>query len=135
GFHRLDPLELELIAALSRRCDVLAWLVGVPGQLSWTMLESAVQQLVSRVTNPLLIDHVPEPATPFTRLGRSLFPTEPVRPPRSGPLAGLFTLEAVDSPREVEAVAKRIKADYLASQATGRPLRLSDIAVVIPGPD
>jgi RecB family exonuclease len=135
GFHRLERLELELIAALSRRCDVVAWLVGVPGQLSGGLLESTVRRLTGKGIEALVVEHAPAATSPFTNLGRSLFPVQPVRSARSEPLPGLFRLEAANSTVEVEAVAKRIKADYLASQATGRPLRLSDVAVVIPGPD
>jgi ATP-dependent helicase/DNAse subunit B len=52
---------------------------------------------------------------------------------RAGP-PGLFKLE-VDSPlEEAEATARHIKSDYLDSQKTDHPLRLSDIAVIIPGP-
>jgi ATP-dependent helicase/DNAse subunit B len=135
GFYRLERLELEFIAALSQRCDVLAWLVGAPGQRSWSLLEGTVKGLAERGREPQVIDHVPAPTNPFARLGRGLFPVEPIRVTRCVPLPGLFRLEAANSPLEVEAVARRIKADYLASQETARPLRLSDIAVVIPGPD
>jgi RecB family exonuclease len=135
GFHRLERLELELIAALALRCEVLAWLVGVPGQPSWNMLESVVERLREGATDPLVLDHVPEPTTPFTRLGRRLFSPEPMPSTRSQPLPGLYKLETANNALEVEAVAKRIKADYLDSQKTDRPLRLSDIAIVIPGPD
>src|SRR5437763_15812997 len=41
----------------------------------------------------------------------------------------------VGRPRQgVEEAARQIKADYLASQKPDRPLRLSDVAVIIPGP-
>jgi hypothetical protein len=135
GFHRLERLELELIAALARRCDVLAWLVGVPGQLSWSALESTVNRLREGGTQPFVLDHVPEPTTCFAQLGRRLFPAEQARTTRKSALSGLYKLETANSTLEVEAVAKCIKADYLDSQATDRPLRLSDMAVVIPGPE
>jgi ATP-dependent helicase/DNAse subunit B len=41
----------------------------------------------------------------------------------------------VDTPLgEAEEAARQIKADYLDSQKTDHPLRLSDVAVIIPGP-
>jgi ATP-dependent helicase/nuclease subunit B len=136
GFHRLERLELKLIAALSGRCDVLAWLVGVPGQRSWSLLEAAVKRLQEEATRPIVIDYLPAPRNSLTHLGRSLFPIEPRQANKEkAALTELFRLETADNVLEVEAAAKRIKADYLASQKSARPLRLSDIAVVIPGPD
>jgi superfamily I DNA/RNA helicase len=134
GFHRLDRLELELIAALARRREILAWLVGVPGQLSWGVLECAVQRLTAQA-RVLVIDHMPDTATPLARLGRSLFPAGPPSVQRSGTVPGLYRLDTDNSRLEVEAVATRIKSDYMTLQASDRPFRLCDIAVVIPGPD
>jgi PD-(D/E)XK nuclease superfamily/Exodeoxyribonuclease V, gamma subunit len=135
GFHRFDRLELELIAALSNRRDILAWLVGIPGQVSCRTMDWAVQYLHARARKVLVVDHSPSSVAPMAGLGRSLFPEEPTRIERKGPLPGLYRLDADNSTLEVEAVAKRIKSDYLALQATDQPLRLCDIAVVIPGPD
>lgn len=144
GFHRLERLELKLIAALSGGCDVLTWLVAVPGQRSWALLEFAVNWLQEAGTKALVVDHLPAAKNPLAQLGRRLFPSEPGGILSCKPKQGrketaaqpeLFRLETADNVLEVEAVAKRIKADYLASQTSDRPLRLSDVAVVIPGPD
>jgi RecB family exonuclease len=132
GFHRLERIELELIAALSHRCNVLVWLVGVPGQASWPTLASAVQLLQNRGASPVLVEHMPGSVGLFSGLGRRLFGAGGAAPDET--IRGLVKLEADDATDEVEIVAKRIKADYLASQLTDRPLRLSDIAVVLPGP-
>jgi hypothetical protein len=160
GFHRLERLELELIATLARRCEVFLWLVGNPGQRSWQTVESATKFLKSRVAEISVVDHFPKPLGSLAGVGRALFagdadPQMSIEPSRSSssgngravsdPLfdyaeaklaapARLFKLEAVSPLAEVEAVAKRIKNNFLKSQAGPRPLRLSDIAVVIPGP-
>jgi hypothetical protein len=45
GFHRFEPLELDLIAALSGVRDVVLWLVGIPGTPSWRTVEAATALL------------------------------------------------------------------------------------------
>jgi hypothetical protein len=134
GFHRLERAELELIAALSHRCRVLVWLVGVPGQLSWQTLEAATELLHSRGAEPSVIDHTPAAAAALPTLGRRLIPIEPIRDVESTVPPEVFKLEAASPVAEVETIARRIKSDYLATRVTDHPLRLADIAVVIPGP-
>ncbi|MBY0525746.1 MAG: PD-(D/E)XK nuclease family protein [Gemmataceae bacterium] len=112
GFHQLEPLALDLVAALSRGRNVLLWLVGKPGESSWATVESATDRLRAR-EDVRVVDHL-------------------VPPVASGPQGQLFKCEALDAVTEVETVARQIKAEYLASQATSRPLRLADIAVVLP---
>ncbi len=145
GFHRLEAVELNLIAALSHRCDVWLWLVGTPGQASWRTVEAATRHLQRRAISLGVIDWTPA-ADGLPALGRRLFPAEDGTQARSASegwilpslalraCVGVWRLEASGMAAEVEAVAKRIKADYLATEATGRPLRLSEIALVIPGP-
>src|SRR5207249_11615849 len=42
GFHRFEPVELDLMAALSYIVpEVLVWLVGIPGTPSWRTVEVA----------------------------------------------------------------------------------------------
>jgi RecB family exonuclease len=134
GFHRLGRAELELIAALSHPCEVIVWLVGVPGHWSWRTLQSATELLRTLGAVSSVFDHVPECETPLAALGRGLFPIVPVRDVTPNVPPQVFKLEVPGPLAEVEAVARQIKADYLASQATSRPLRLADIAVVLPGP-
>jgi hypothetical protein len=145
GFHRLEAVELNLIAALSHRCDVWLWLVGTPGQASWRTVEAATRHLQRRAISLGVIDWIPT-TDGLPAIGRCLFPAadgtqarrvnegeiHPSLTRRVG--VGVWRLEAPGTAAEVEAVAQRIKADYLAAEATSRPLRLSDIALVIPGP-
>jgi RecB family exonuclease/superfamily I DNA/RNA helicase len=132
GFHRLERVELDLLAALGERRDVLVYLVGTPGQRSWETLEDAGEYLQAR--RGRIIDHVPDASSPLAALGRRLFPQEPADvPPEKTP--GLFCAETDSAVAEIELTATRIKADYLAASATDQPLRLSDVAVVIPGPE
>jgi hypothetical protein len=133
GFHRLDPIELTLIAALSQRCDVWLWLVGVPGRWSWPTLETATRFLQNKTRQITITDLVP-PSTGLSALGRSLFSQTDSAPSSASSLSQIFQMEAPDAAAEVEMAAKRIKADYLASQKSGNPLRLSDFAVVVPNP-
>lgn len=144
GFHRLETVEVNLIAALARRCDVWLWLVGMPGQIGWRTLEEITRSLRQRGQQTSVIDFVP-PSVGLSALGRTLFPSGgegktrargeiDVRPAVSPANAAVWKLEAADRAAEVETAAKRIKTAFLDSQETGRPLRLSDVAVVIPGP-
>jgi hypothetical protein len=141
GFHRLERAELDLIAALSQRCDVLVWLVGVPGQVSWPTVETEINWLQSHGADPAILCVSDQPG-PLAALGRSLFPSGEWRvascktpasflTTRHWPLA---TLESADPTAEIEAVARSIKSDYLAAAKANQPFRLSDIAVVIPCP-
>ncbi len=152
GFHRLEPVELDLIAALGKARDVVLWLVGNPGTPAWETVEKATEYLKEKNSNTLILDRGFEDsapatlrtlATPFSEIGRRLFRSEldtnsndkgtPLLARRAAP-PGLFKLE-VDTPlEEAEETARQIKADYLDSQKTDRPLRLSDVAVIIPGP-
>ncbi len=137
GFHRLETVELNLIAALAHRCDVWLWLVGTPGQVSWRTVEVATRHLQRRAGSMCVADWIP-PAGGLAEVGRRLFPVEEAPPEGEtesrAPLAGVWRLEASGPAAEVEAVAKRVKADYLAAEKTGRPFRLSEVALVIPGP-
>jgi hypothetical protein len=158
GFHRFELLELDLIAALSHVRDVVLWLVGIPGTHSWRTVEAATEFLIEKGDRTAVVDRGFEDSTPATRcedstsatsfeklvratsfggIGRRLFRSEGTpllarRATESPP--GLFKLEVVSPLDEVEAVARRIKADYLDLQNTDHPLRLSDVAVIIPGP-
>jgi RecB family exonuclease len=134
GFHRLERAELELIATLSKPCEVIVWLVGVPGHRSWRTLQSATELLQRLGAASSIIDHVPSCEAPLAALGRSLFPIEPIRDVKPMVPPQVFKLEVHSPVAEVEAVARQIKADYLASESTDHPLRLADIAVVLPGP-
>ena len=150
GFHRLDPVELDCVAALSHQCDVLAWLVGRPGQRYWRTIESAAERLCERGLRPTVVDHFPDVTGPLEGIGRTLFPDRGQDAPApcattrdsqesapenadSGDTEKLYRLESSGIIAELEAVASHIKADFLAAAASKRPLRLSDIAVVIPG--
>jgi ATP-dependent helicase/DNAse subunit B len=153
GFHRLEPVELDLIAALGKVRDVVLWLVGNPGTPAWETVKKATEYLKDKSPSTLVRDQGFEdsaPAiqltsvTPFAEIGRRLFRSEldanlnnkgaPLLARRAAP-PGLFKLE-VDTPLdEAEEAARHIKADYLDSQNRKRPLRLSDVAVIIPGPD
>jgi ATP-dependent helicase/DNAse subunit B len=142
GFHRFEPVELELIAALSKVRDVVLWLVGIPETPSWKTVEAATAGLKEKGTQTSVLDHDFEdsaPATPLGAVGRRLFQGElqinsedQVSP--SLARGAMFKLEVSSPLEEVEATAQQIKADYLDSQKTDRPLRLSDVAVIIPGP-
>src|SRR5262249_11696526 len=77
GFHRLDLAELDLIAALSQRCTVVLWLLGVPGQLSWRTAQAAYQFLEAKASVARVIDYEPDDPQPLVRVGRCLFPAEP----------------------------------------------------------
>ncbi len=141
GFHRLERLELELIAALARHSEVLLWMVGVPGQRSWRTVEEATQVLQDCGGEVSVIDHAPKGGGGIAELGRRLFqvnakPQTMGAKPQAidGKAPAIFKLECASTLAEVEAVAKQIKKDFVDSQAGPRPLRLSDIAVVIPGP-
>jgi ATP-dependent helicase/DNAse subunit B len=151
GFHRLEPVELDLIAALGKACDVYLWLVGVPGTSSWKTVEDATKLLELKCGQKLRVDRGFEdlaPATSFSQVGRRLFQNEekPLlgRWASVGTSTGLSKLEVNGPLEEVETVAKQIKSDYLESHKLrplgdpsqpGSPLRLSDVAVIIPGPD
>jgi hypothetical protein len=146
GFHRFEPLELDLIAALSHERDVVLWLVGIPGTPSWRTVEATTAFLKEKGDQTGIVDRGFEDSTPATKLtlaspfreiGRRLFRREGApllarRATESPP--ELFKLEVVSPLDEVETVARQIKADYLDSQDTDHPLRLSDVAVIIPGP-
>jgi ATP-dependent helicase/DNAse subunit B len=149
GFHRFEPVELELIAALSKVQEVGLWLVGIPDTASWRTVEEATTFLKARGERTTIIDwgfKDSAPATPFAPLGRRLFENA-LHTKENGEAGSSLTLRAgvsklpklykleVASPLgEVEAVARQIKADYLEAQMTDLPLRLSDVAVIIPGP-
>lgn len=134
GFQRLERIELELLAAISERCDVLVWLVGVPGQHPWTLLEHATAILKSQGSQVEVVDD-PDSTPPLrAELGRSLFPLTASRPMSGAAIPGLYQLNAADAVAEVEAVARWIKDRYREAQRQGKPVRLSDFAVIIPGP-
>jgi hypothetical protein len=134
GFHRLDVVELQLLAALARSCPTLVWLAGTKGQVSWQTVEFATDWLRGHVSDVLIEDHEPA-ATGMAVIGRQLFPAAPGhRPPATTELPGVYKLEALSPAEEVEEVARHIKADYHSALTTARPLRLSDVAVVLPGP-
>jgi hypothetical protein len=134
GFHRLERVELELVAALSHHCETLVWLTGSPGQLAWETVQSATSLLQERGATLAVYDVVGATPPALAALGRSLFPIEPARSRIDDPLPGLFRLEASCPAAEVEAVARRIKHIYRAAEATGKPFRLSEVAIVLPGP-
>lgn len=132
SFHRFDHTELELIAALARRCTVLLWLTAAPGGLSWASVEVTVQHLRDRATRVQVIDHVPT-ATGLAVIGRKLFPARAALGLPAEPLDvdGLYRLEARNPMHEVEQVVAQIKA----ARAAGHPSQLTDVAIVIPQPE
>jgi ATP-dependent helicase/DNAse subunit B len=140
GFHRFERRELDLLASLAELVPVTAWLVGTPGQTSWRAVEFATSYL-QEAGATLAICDVEPPASALAAIGRRLFPLQEnseavgrlkaeqlVSPPG---LALATTPTALD---EVEQLAAIIKEEVRRTQASGHPLRLSEIAVVIPGP-
>ena len=140
GFHRFEPGELDLIANLAEFAPVAVWLAAVPGQTSWRSAEFATRYLQDASVEMTLCDAEP-PAGPLATLGRRLFalhenadsgrddsPEKVAAPP------GLALATAPTALEEVEQLAAHIKADVRQAQASDNPLRLSEIAVVIPGP-
>jgi hypothetical protein len=87
GFHRLEPVELDLIAALGKVREVVLWLVGNPGTPAWETVKSATEYLQGKEPNTFISDRGFEdsaPATqgsaiqmtmhtPFSEFGRRLF--------------------------------------------------------------
>lgn len=132
GFHRLEPIELDLIAASSVYSDILLWVVGVAGRREWATLDAAVEHLRRRGTPLRLVDHYRDPPTPLAALGRRLFDSVPHA--AATPSPEVFTLKAANAFAEVEEVARRIKTDHQSFHGNGRTLHLSDVAVIIPGP-
>lgn len=133
GFHRLEPIELDLVGELSRQHDVTLWVVAAPGQVSWTTAAAAVQYLDRSGYEFEVVDHESR-SGPLAELGRRLFPSASEPQCQVASAGKLFKLEARGPLDEVEAVARSIKRDYLAARAGGAPMRLSDVAVIIPGP-
>lgn len=140
GFHFLEVLEQRLIAELSRHCPVLVWLVGAADQPERQTVDAIVAFLQQQTGTVEVIDDNRPASTELARFGREISLPLPAgmeskyEIPVKRQVPGLFKLEA-DGPRqEVEAVAQRIKADFRAAQAEGKDFRLSDVAVVIPGP-
>ncbi|MGE3807016.1 MAG: PD-(D/E)XK nuclease family protein [Gemmataceae bacterium] len=135
GFHLLERVELDLIAALAERKQVLLRLIGKPGQPEWPTLEAATEFLRARVEDMHVIDDDGQGPSALAEIGRRI-------PGRAGGVtaakqvaaAAIYQLDADGLREEVEAVAARIKEDFRAAQAAGQPMRLSDVAVVIPGP-
>jgi ATP-dependent helicase/DNAse subunit B len=141
GFHRFEPVELDLIAALGKVCEIYLWMVGIPDTPSWQTVEAASTYLKGQGGPISIVDWGLQdsvPATPFAHVGRRIFQNEQMpllarRGPEQSP-PGLLQFEADGPIEEVEAVARQIKADYLHSKESEHPLRLSDVAVIIPGP-
>ncbi|CAN5203517.1 hypothetical protein BH10PLA2_BH10PLA2_06420 [soil metagenome] len=139
GFHRFEPGELDLLAQLSQLAPVSVWLVGTPGQSSWQAVEFAVEYLQEVATSVTVVDAEP-PCRPLAELGRRLFPLAGSAVPTDGwaelstPLPCIALAMAPTALDEVEQIAARIKMEVRQAQATGKPMRLSDIAVVLPGP-
>jgi hypothetical protein len=142
GFHRLEPIELRLIATLAEHCDVVLWLVSTPGQTSARTVDAELQNLKQLSPNltPWVVDPSPSSAG-FAVLGRQLFPQEHGPVQAQSPPPGLWRLQPSSQMAELESVARYIKADYLAANSAvqerdgrtdGGPLRLSDVAVVVP---
>src|SRR5207253_2731058 len=138
--------------------EVLVWLVGIPGTPSWRTVETATAVLKEKGAQTSVLDRGFEDSAPATRsgsaiggegstsinslakIGRRLFrgQVQADSKDEKTPLLArraMFKLEVNSPLEEVEATAGQIKADYLDSQNTNRPLRLSDVAVIIPGPD
>jgi ATP-dependent helicase/DNAse subunit B len=142
GFHRFEPVELDLIAALSQVREDLLWLVGIPGTPSWKTVDTATTFLKEKGAQISVLDRGFEdsaPATQLAKIGRQLFRNEAQfgsKEESTSSLAqrAIFKLELNSPLEEVEATARQIKADYLDSQNSERPLRLSDVAMIIPGP-
>lgn len=138
GFHRLERIELDLVGTLSRQHDVTLWLVATSGQESEKTALAALKYLDEGGFAPRKMD-VPACSTnPIAEVGRRLFPAaNHSRTACAGPIgneAAIFKLERLTPLEEVEAVARSIKHDYLAARTRGDAMRLSDVAVIIPGP-
>jgi ATP-dependent helicase/DNAse subunit B len=140
GFHRFEPGELDLIANLAQLAPVAVWLAAVPGQTSWRSAEFATRYLQEAGVELTVCD-AELPAGPFAALGRRLFPVHEnsdsdkrdIQEKVTAP-SGLALATARTALEEVEQLAVHIKADVRRAQASGSDLRLSEIAVVIPGP-
>jgi RecB family exonuclease len=135
GFHRFEPRELDLVIALAKLRPVAVWLVGTPGQSSSRACEFATDYL-QKADPSLTICDVTLPAAPLADLGRCLFPAmKPINSLGAAPApAGLSRAEAPTVLQEIEQIAADIKADLRRLAGSDCPLRLADIAVVIPGP-
>jgi RecB family exonuclease len=129
GFHRLDRLELDLLAALSGRSDVLLWLVAGQAPDIARTADTAIRRLRETVYEIEIIDFDPATIGRFSSLGRRLFYA-----PETAKTDILPKLETRDTLGEVEAVARDIKAKFLTAKKDGSPFRLADVAVIIPGP-
>lgn len=144
GFHRLERIELELIGTLARQHDVLVWLVATPGQVSEKTTAEAIKYFEDAGFAPGKIDVARRASDPIAEVGRRLFPgagrAEGVSllaadpGVATSPTCGVFKLTEATPLEEVEAVARAIKRDYLAARKSGAVLRLSDVAIIIPGP-
>ena len=144
----------------ARRGPVVAWLVGTRGQSSSRAAEFAVRYLRNLLPDLTLCDADP-PASALAAVGRRLFqygessansqPTADLPATsksrsesdalaavqRSWPIPcppGLFLTTALTALEEVEQVAAFIKADARQARDAGLSRRLSEVAVVIPGP-
>jgi RecB family exonuclease/superfamily I DNA/RNA helicase len=139
GFHRFEPGELDLLGQLSELGPVSIWLVGTRGQSSWLAAEFAVDYLQQVAQNVTVVDADP-PCHPLAELGRRLFPlpgpagAEDHQAEHFGLLPCLGLATAPTAFDEVEQIAALIKTELRQAEAQGRPMRLSEIALVLPGP-
>lgn len=141
GFHRLEPIELDLIAAVSQLTPTCLWMVDADVSALWRTrssaatsrhpLEAAVRQLKAKARDAVVIRPAPIAASALAEVGRSLGRSEPSLFDQP---AEIYVGTAPNIAAEAAAVADQIKHDYRAAQAAGQPFRLSDVAVVLPGP-
>jgi PD-(D/E)XK nuclease superfamily/Exodeoxyribonuclease V, gamma subunit len=135
GFHRFEIAELEWIACLSDIREVCVWLVGSAGQTSWRCVEFAIKFLKKRSRQFSTIEFDAAPS-PLAAVGRRLFPA--LSQPEAVPTVKLPQLMKVEAPSaldEVEQVATLIKTAFRRTAEAGQPMRLSEVAIVIPGPE
>jgi ATP-dependent helicase/DNAse subunit B len=136
GFHRFEPGELDLLAKLAEHTRVFVWLVGSAGQSSWKAVESTTNYL-KQTASRLEIYDLELPARPLAALGRRLFPlagTETEVAAGNAEAPSLAVATAPTALEEVEQIAAQIKAELRRARAEVCPMRLSEVAVIIPGP-
>lgn len=142
GFHRLEPIELDLIAAVSQLAPTALWMVDADVSALWRTrssaasssrhpLEAAVRRLKAKAGDSAVVRPAPVAASSLADVGRSLGQREPTLFEQP---AEIYVGTAPNIAAEMASVADQIKHDYRAAQAAGQSFRLSDVAVVLPGP-
>ena len=102
----------------------------------WNAVEFATSYLQHSVPQMEICD-LELPHRPLAALGRRLFPLPGTETKGPIPGAGELPIAIATAPtalEEVEQIAARIKADVRQARVAGCSMRLSDVAVIIPGP-